>query len=77
MAADNLTWVKDQPAVRTWNADDGAGTTWQLTITDNSSYFTVELLRNGTSQGSFAAESVEQVADLFEAVAGDLRTEGF
>ena len=77
MAADNLVWEKLQPAVRTWNADDGAGTAWQLTVTDNSSYFTVELKRNGTSQGQITVESVEQVADLFEKVGADLRDEGF
>jgi len=76
VSTENLEWSKVPPTVRTWNATDGVNT-WSLTITDaGGSYFNVELKKDGTSQGAIQFATVEQVADLFEAVATDLRAEG-
>jgi hypothetical protein len=77
MATENLLWTKVQPTIRTWAATDGADS-FEMTITNaGGAYFAVQLKKNGLDRGTVQAETVEQIADLFETVATDLRSEGF
>jgi hypothetical protein len=78
MAGENLTWNQEEPTVRKWLAtDDISGTAYEFTLTKTGTALQAELKINGAQRGNIGFENLEQVADLFQAVATDLRALGY
>jgi hypothetical protein len=72
-----LEFTREEPVVRTWNADDGAGKAYEVTLTKNTSpdRYTLEVKVNSNSVGTVLLDTAEEFADLLAQVGADLDAE--